>query len=424
MFLYTSSPDRDDDGLVRLSDCMNPSIRRPVSSGVPRRDREAASVRDRLCGLGTTCSSQVGSGNNGDSLSEEAGEKLMPDEEEGNSLIKGVKRAVVLTSRSQISPIMRAKIDHVCESVARLSRSELLLLKNLQDEFEGKLTQKQLIDIVEATKYLKMGGRISHQGALIALTKAGVLASQRYDDIHLANNHSFSTISEHPSHLFDIIAHNLEDKGLGIGPGSTVLDLGSGPGDNTIRCAKLGARVVAVDASSVATDNLRKHLKGKDYANRVHVENMDFRDYLRNPSIPFTHIISVSSLHYFPPEYLVEEILPYISKCLISGGCFCLAMKTSKSDSAQEYNHDGSMRQFRLTSKDGFNVSIDTEDVCVRMYPDSDKIDEIVGRAVGRGRLAILNNMSVPVLGYDKTEETESLRIIISQTPVSPPSSK
>ncbi len=107
-------------------------------------------------------------------------------------------------------------------------------------------------------------------------------------------------------------------QGLGIGGGSTVVDLGAGTGQFTVAMAATGARVVAVDVSPVMLDRLRA--KVADLGN-VTTTQAGFLTF--DPAGAVDAVYSRYALHHLP-DFWKAVALTNVHRMLRAGGTFRL----------------------------------------------------------------------------------------------------
>jgi ubiquinone/menaquinone biosynthesis C-methylase UbiE len=93
---------------------------------------------------------------------------------------------------------------------------------------------------------------------------------------------------------------------LGLGPGSTVLDLGAGTGQFTLAAAALGATVVAVDISAVMLERLRAKVEAAGFDDVTVVET-GFLTY-EHPGPPADFVYCRWALHHLPDLWKVVAL--------------------------------------------------------------------------------------------------------------------
>lgn len=104
---------------------------------------------------------------------------------------------------------------------------------------------------------------------------------------------------------------------LGLGPGSTLVELGAGTGQLTVEAARLGAHVTAVDVSPVMLAVLRDKTSEHALSN-VEIVEAGFLSYVREPrSVDFVY--SRFALHHLPDFWKVHA-LQRIHDMLVPGG--------------------------------------------------------------------------------------------------------
>lgn len=104
---------------------------------------------------------------------------------------------------------------------------------------------------------------------------------------------------------------------LGLGPGSTIIDLGAGTGVFAFAAARTGASVIATDVSPVMVDSLRRRVEGQDLANLTVVE-AGFLSY-RHTGDPVDFVYTRNALHQLPDFWKVLA-LRQIARILRPGG--------------------------------------------------------------------------------------------------------
>ncbi len=290
-------------------------------------------------------------------------------------------------------------------SVRPLAYSELAPPK-----YEDRVEVEE--DVLRKMAYLLEKNTLeSHEQAMELLKGSGLLAVQRWEDIHSDPNsrHNFSTVSSKRVNSF---ARRVLDK-MHLDENSIILELGSGFGNDAMFFANNSkATVIGVDSSQAAITQAQKNPAMQQLRGRVNLACSDFLGVLEqsrgsNLSMVYSH----STLHYSPPLILREKTFPLIADVLrpneIPGstpGTLCFAMKIGTSASAKAPN------QNQLLPGSAYNPSVDMKDKVFRIYPEtkSDVLNLVEPSFdVQYARL-------VPVKGYDKNGDTEMFCYVIA----------
>jgi 2-polyprenyl-3-methyl-5-hydroxy-6-metoxy-1,4-benzoquinol methylase len=109
------------------------------------------------------------------------------------------------------------------------------------------------------------------------------------------------------------------------------LDLGAGEGADSIRLAKMGYKVTAVDISDVAADKIRK-FAGAEGAD-ISVETADISDY--HPEGQFDIVICNGVLHYIRDK---ESVLERIQAATGPGGVNVISSWTTFTEVPESHN--------------------------------------------------------------------------------------
>jgi SAM-dependent methyltransferase len=110
--------------------------------------------------------------------------------------------------------------------------------------------------------------------------------------------------------------------GFGLGPGTTVLDLGAGTGQFTLAAAERGATVIAVDISPLMLDRLRAKVSAADLSN-VTVVEAGFLTY-EHTGPPADLVYCRWALHHLPDLWKVVA-LQRMRQALRAGGVLRLS---------------------------------------------------------------------------------------------------
>lgn len=250
----------------------------------------------------------------------------------------------------------------------------------------------------------------AHKEALKVLRDSGLLAVQRWEEIHSNPDakHNFSRVSKKRVNTFAkrALQH------LDLNSDSVLLELGSGFGNDALYFARrTKASVIGVDSSQAAVTEALKNIRSRGMDERVNLTCHDFFKVLEaSKGLNLDVVYSHSTLHYSPPLILQQKTFPLIADVLRANnaggksGKLCLAMKTVASASARSAN------QYRLSNDDPYNPSVDLRDKVFRIYPDS-KEDVI---ALLEPSFDINHARIVPVRGYDRNGETEIFCYVVA----------
>jgi len=246
---------------------------------------------------------------------------------------------------------------------------------------------------------LREGKIKAEEAALKILEDIKFLAPFRYDEVHRKGTHEFSRATDVPTEFAKFFIRE-----TGMGRASQVLDLGCGFGRDSIAFAKEDARVISVDSSRYAIEQMNEFTNGKDYAHRIRTLNEDFTDVLYDTNLrDLTHIYSHSSLHYVPPLVLEKHLKRMHVMLAQNGGYIGIAMKTHESCSK--------FKQVPLTLGDSYHCSADPVERMFRIFPEKLKIDQLVEQA----GFTITECVTSRINGYDIKDEVEVFRLIIAR---------
>lgn len=87
---------------------------------------------------------------------------------------------------------------------------------------------------------------------------------------------------------------------IGARAGSTVLDAGCGPGVHSIRAARFGCRVHAIDISATMLEAARNRIAAEGYSELVTLEQADLTA-LQLPDASYDHVFSWGVVIHIPP---------------------------------------------------------------------------------------------------------------------------
>jgi cyclopropane-fatty-acyl-phospholipid synthase len=104
-----------------------------------------------------------------------------------------------------------------------------------------------------------------------------------------------------------------------VGPGTRLLEIGTGWGELAIRAAALGAKVTTITLSEEQADLARRRLVGLGLSDRVDVQLRDYRDVEGQ----FDAVVSVEMLEAVGAEYW-ETYFRTVDRLLAPGGRFAL----------------------------------------------------------------------------------------------------
>lgn len=99
------------------------------------------------------------------------------------------------------------------------------------------------------------------------------------------------------------------------------LDLGAGEGADTIRLAKLGYDVDAVDISSVGADKVAKFASTEGVSHKVNAYTMDACDFI--PKYAYDIVVGNGLLHYVRDK---ERLIRQMRSCTVKGGLNVLSL--------------------------------------------------------------------------------------------------
>ena len=299
------------------------------------------------------------------------------------------------------------------KSEAEKSNSYLEIMmgiKELGSLFQGTEDYEK---IHQAILNLKSPDRKKQHSGLEVFGECNLVASKRYDDIHMKGDHCFSgrPINKPNQFAKDFI------KRAGIGPKSRVLEIGCGMGRDSFAFAKAGAEVIAIDNSAYAIESFRgglikmaqKKPNLKAVAERIIIKKRDAIKTLQEgdmKNLNLTHIYGNSTLHYLPIELLKEYYQLLFSLLQEQRGYLGNAIKTVNSDSAHQSNH------YRIANDEGMNLSIDRKDLILRVYPTTRQQIIDLMEEVG---FAIESALIRKVPNFDRQGEKEEFCCVVAR---------
>ncbi|WP_428847670.1 class I SAM-dependent methyltransferase [Nocardia tengchongensis] len=122
--------------------------------------------------------------------------------------------------------------------------------------------------------------------------------------------------------------------GAGVGPGSTVLEIGTGWGELAVRAAQRGATVRSVTLSSEQQGWARRRVAAAGYSDRVSVELLDYRAI----DGQYDAVVSVEMIEAVGYEYL-PDYLASLDRLLAPGGRIALQVITMPHDRMRATRH-------------------------------------------------------------------------------------
>ncbi len=142
-----------------------------------------------------------------------------------------------------------------------------------------------------------------------------------------------STVEQWDQDYYHPIALKLYDwaiqdmlKMMGVTEGATVLDAGCGPGVHSIRVAKAGYRVYAIDLSNAMLSQAEQRVAAANVAESVQFQRQDLTQ-LDFPDRSFRYVFSWGVIIHIPD---VEKALDELARMIDSGGQLALYI-TNKS---------------------------------------------------------------------------------------------
>ena len=103
-------------------------------------------------------------------------------------------------------------------------------------------------------------------------------------------------------------------------PGETILDAGCGPGDHSIRVAKEGIRVCAVDISKAMLQQAQLRVKSAGVSDKIEFHQMDLTE-IDFPDSHFNYVFSWGVVIHIPEA---ERVLDELSRIVKPGGKLAL----------------------------------------------------------------------------------------------------
>lgn len=114
---------------------------------------------------------------------------------------------------------------------------------------------------------------------------------------------------------------------MGAAPGDTVLDAGCGPGEHSIRAARLGLRVHAIDISEAMLAEARRRVQAAGLGAQVRFERQDLTR-LTLPSNAFQRVFSWGVVIHIEE---VDRALDELCRVVAPGGALALAVSNRAS---------------------------------------------------------------------------------------------
>lgn len=260
------------------------------------------------------------------------------------------------------------------------------------------------------SEFLRENTLESHKEALRVLKESGLLANQRWNEIHTAKSHRFSKASDNRVNSFADLAL----RQVPLDNDSVILELGTGAANDAKHLARRSnAHLIGVDISEdtvkEGVENIERAGNGvRERINLIVGNFFDILDTSRGAGVSMVY--SHSTLHYAPPLILREKTFPLIADVLRSNqegakwGKLCMAMKTAASASAQASS------QIKLLPGNPYNPSVDTKDKLFRVYPETKK--DVL--ALLEPSFNIEYARLVPVRNYDRKGDTEIFCYVIA----------
>lgn len=128
---------------------------------------------------------------------------------------------------------------------------------------------------------------------------------------------------------------------MGAQPGDLVLDAGCGPGVHSIRAAKYGCRVHAIDISTTMLDHAKKRALAEGVIDQISFNHADLVSF--KPEQPYRYVFSWGVIIHIPE---VDEALEHIAAAVAPGGALALQVL---SEGSMDFMIEGVAR--RLLSK-------------------------------------------------------------------------
>lgn len=116
----------------------------------------------------------------------------------------------------------------------------------------------------------------------------------------------FEDLATAPSEDFATAQHRKIDRlldGAGVGPGTRLLEIGTGWGELAIRAAARGATVRSLTLSVEQQDLARERISAAGYADRVRVDLADYRVLLDEPAGAYDAVVSVEMVEAVGREF-------------------------------------------------------------------------------------------------------------------------
>ncbi len=263
----------------------------------------------------------------------------------------------------------------------------------------------KILNLEKVKHLLELGTLESHQQVFKLLQTYGVVAFQRWEEIHSSQkSHLFSTSS---SRLANDFAHmvlvHLNDQ-------SRVLELGCGYGNDALFIgAQTGSRILAVDGSQTAINEAKKRAKMENF--QVDFRCEDYVDSLAEfKGKGLDMIYCYSAAHFWPARLFQDILLPVIAQALSPSGVFCLAMETAHSASAKR--KDNISINSTASEDEPYLYLIDKESNLFKMYP---KTKEVLISALAQ-YFEVIYEEIVEVEDYEKVGEAEVFVCVIAKS--------
>jgi SAM-dependent methyltransferase len=124
---------------------------------------------------------------------------------------------------------------------------------------------------------------------------------------------------------------------MGVAPGARVLDAGCGPGVHSVRAARSGCRVCAIDISQAMLQEAQARVRAAGCDSRVEFRQEDLTD-LSFPNSSFSHVFSWGVIIHI---HDIEKALDELARIVSPGGTLALYVTNRN---AWDYKFESLMR--------------------------------------------------------------------------------